>query len=37
MEKKLFEQISENISKNSALTKKTSERLINNLIIDKEA
>ncbi|AVN62676.1 recombination mediator RecR [Mesoplasma coleopterae] len=37
MNKELFEEIISNINKNNGLTKKTSERLVNNLIIDKFA
>ncbi|ATI74323.1 recombination protein RecR [Mesoplasma florum] len=37
MNNELFEEIINNINKNNGLTKKTSERLVNNLIIDKFA
>lgn len=37
MNKEMFDEIINNINKNNGLTKKTSERLVNNLIIDKFA
>lgn len=37
MNKEMFEEIISNVNKNNGLTKKTTERLVNNLIIDKIA